>query len=90
MNNSHSCASELKFARLFFKFAAVTKMQINMTRKLKEVIVSFCQRLFEPVFKAFKSCYFGKNIGLLAKKIDQLTVDSLYLVFENTAIKSNS
>ena len=75
MNNSHSCTSELKFARLFFKFAAVTKMQINMTRKLKEVIVSFCQRLFEPVF---------------AKKIDQLTVDSLYLVFENTAIKSNS
>ena len=56
------------FLRLFFKFAAVIKSQINTTKKMKSVILSFCLGLSESIFKACWSCYFGINIGLLTKQ----------------------
>ena len=39
-----------------------------MTKKVKSVILSFCQGLSELVFKVCGNCYFGRNTSLLKKE----------------------
>ena len=42
--------------------------QIHMTKKVKSVILSFCQGLSELVSKVCGNCYFGRNTSLLKKE----------------------
>ena len=46
MNDSHSHAKvNVIFMRLFFKFATVIKIESHISKKIKSVILSFCQGL---------------------------------------------